>query len=334
MSSKCRPVVGSSNRNRCPCAPTRRGFSSPRPDNRRASDAAPRRRTAWARAGPGAGNPVRHRPAPAAGGPDLVHGPRRTRSASCDGQVEHVGDGLRRGRRLRRPASRTSSTSARKRRPLQSGQRRYTSDRNCISTCSKPLPPQVGQRPSPRVEAEGAGGVAALERHAARAANSARMRVERADVTRRVGARRPADGRLVTSTTSSISSAPSERCAPGVSVVLPFGFQQRRMQHVLHQRRFAAARHAGDADQAPSGIATSMSSDCVRSRRESRGAVPVRASLRRDAVVAVPAPGQAFGGQRCASDFSSSSSACRRTRPRRRARPALGPCRACGRRRT
>ena len=42
----------------------------------------------------------------------------------------------------------TSSTSARKRRPSQSGQRRYTSLRNCISRCSKPFPEQVGQRPS------------------------------------------------------------------------------------------------------------------------------------------------------------------------------------------
>ena len=36
--------------------------------------------------------------------------------------------------------------------PLHSPQRRYTSDRNCISTCSKPLPPQAGQRPVPELK--------------------------------------------------------------------------------------------------------------------------------------------------------------------------------------
>src|SRR5215510_15318272 len=35
--------------------------------------------------------------------------------------------------------------------PSQSGQRRYTSERNCISTCSKPQPEQVGDRKSTRL---------------------------------------------------------------------------------------------------------------------------------------------------------------------------------------
>ena len=46
----------------------------------------------------------------------------------------------------------TSSVSGRYLRPSQSGQRRYTSERNCISTCSKPLPEQVGQRPVPELK--------------------------------------------------------------------------------------------------------------------------------------------------------------------------------------
>ena len=46
----------------------------------------------------------------------------------------------------------TSRTSARKRVPSQSGQRKYTSDKNCISTCSKPEPEQVAQRPLPALK--------------------------------------------------------------------------------------------------------------------------------------------------------------------------------------
>jgi hypothetical protein len=66
----------------------------------------------------------------------------------ADRQVEHVGD-VQRATVALDPHFEDFRAVAL---PSQSGQRRYTSLRNCISMCSKPEPPQVGQRPSPELK--------------------------------------------------------------------------------------------------------------------------------------------------------------------------------------
>jgi hypothetical protein len=60
------------------------------------------------------------------------------------------------------PRTRSSSTSSRNRRPLQSGHVKLTSARNCISTVSKPSPSHVGQRPPSTLKRERARRVPAL----------------------------------------------------------------------------------------------------------------------------------------------------------------------------
>ena len=125
-------------------APLRRG-------SRRASGAAPRRPRASAPAGRAARTRGRRRRS-AAAARTTSRSSRRTRTASAT---------------VRSSTSATESCATRRRhaaldldvedlgaeaRPSQSGQRRYTSERNCISTCSKPEPPQVGQRPLPALK--------------------------------------------------------------------------------------------------------------------------------------------------------------------------------------
>src|SRR5438034_613642 len=148
-SSKCRPVVGSSKRNNDPSAPF--GFE----------DASTRCPASFSRcASPpesvGTGGPTRR-----------YSSPTSARGASAVSTACFKAAGTSGWPRKNASASETvssstsaidfffttiSSTSSRKRLPLQSGQRRYTSERNCISTCSKPLPPQVGQRPLPELK--------------------------------------------------------------------------------------------------------------------------------------------------------------------------------------
>ena len=79
----------------------------------------------------------------------------------------------------------------------RSAQRRYTSASSCISTCSKPLPPQVGAAAGAGIEAEGAGRVACAASHRA-ASRTARGSGSKAPtIAGRIGARGAADGRLV-----------------------------------------------------------------------------------------------------------------------------------------
>src|SRR6267154_665623 len=64
----------------------------------------------------------------------------KTRATSCAGRSSSWA--------MLNPRQRTSSTSGRKRRPSQPGQRMYASGRNCSSTFSYPAPRQCGQAPA------------------------------------------------------------------------------------------------------------------------------------------------------------------------------------------
>ncbi|MBV6474547.1 MAG: hypothetical protein MOGDAGHF_00007 [Rhodocyclaceae bacterium] len=103
---------------------------------------------------------------------------------------------------------------------------------------------------APGVEAEGARRVAALLRNIAPGEQVA-DRVEGADVADRVGARRLADRRLVDhrhlgdALGATDSTMPARRLGR-----LALLLAQRGVEHVLHQRRLARPRDAGDADQA------------------------------------------------------------------------------------
>src|SRR6267143_1515953 len=133
-SSKCRPVVGSSNKNSDPRTPF--GFE----------DASTRWPASFSRcASPpesvGTGWPTRtySRPTSASGFNARCTSEWSRKKASASDTVSSSTSAID-----FLPTT-TSSTSSRKRLPLQSGQRRYTSERNCISTCSKPLPPQPAE---------------------------------------------------------------------------------------------------------------------------------------------------------------------------------------------
>ena len=90
-----------------------------------------------------------------------------------------------------------------------------------------------------RVEAERAGGVAALLR-LRQPREALADHVERADVARRVRARGAPIGVWSTITTSSIRPAPRSDFVPAGRIGrLALRLQQRRMQDVLHQRRLA-----------------------------------------------------------------------------------------------
>ena len=99
------------------------------------------------------------------------------------------------------------------------------------------------------VEAESAGGVLALLRRGLGGEQLA-DRVEGADVARRVGARGAAD-RVLVDHDHIVDQLGAGKAGelPGRLGGLAAVLQQRRVQHVLHQRRLARAGDAGDAHQ-------------------------------------------------------------------------------------
>ena len=116
---------------------------------------------------------------------------------------------------------------------------------------ASPLARERVYTPGPfRVEAERARRVVALARQRRRGEALA-DRVEGPDVARGIGARGAADRRLVDEHHLVDEVGAAERPVRARSFRGPaLGAQQRRMQHVLHQRRLARSRDAGDADQA------------------------------------------------------------------------------------
>jgi hypothetical protein len=182
------------------------------------------------------------------------------------------------------------------------------------------------------VEAERAGGVAALLRDSGAAAKQLADRVERADVARRVRARGLADRRLVDEhdVTQPVGAEQRGRMRPGASLGLPFD---------------AAAPGTGrpaSASTCPSPTRRSRrpagcSGNCARRRRAGCArARPSRISLgvagvdqsarcrrRHHACVREVVAGQRVGMRRA------SRRACPRRRSRRRARRVRGRCRAC-----
>src|SRR5229473_1670136 len=236
-SSKCRPVVGSSNRKSDPRAPF--GFE----------DAATRCRASFSRcASPpesvGTGWPTRRYSSPTSASgfnARCTSGWSRKNASASDTVSSSTSaiDFL---------STTTSSTSSRKRLPLQSGQRRYTSDRNCISTCSKPLPPQVGQRPLPELKLK-VPAVYLLLRERLSCVDIA-DRVPGADIARGVRARRAPDRRLVHHhrvLDQRVAAQLAER--PRHFGRLAFCLSKRGVEHILHQGGFPRARDAGDAHQ-------------------------------------------------------------------------------------
>ena len=100
------------------------------------------------------------------------------------------------------------------------------------------------------VEAERALRVAALlrERRRPRSACGSRRTRRRSSPDSSASCGRSATGRPARRRRS--CSAPRARDArPAPRSACPSRLQQRRVQHVLHQRRLAGARHAGDADE-------------------------------------------------------------------------------------
>src|SRR5205814_9904385 len=95
------------------------------------------------------------------------------------------------------------------------------------------------------VEAEGAGRVAALPRSLLPGEENP-DRIERTDVARRIGARGLADRRLVDEHHVAHLCAALQRAMPAWRLGrLALRLAQRRIEHVLHQRRLARARDAG-----------------------------------------------------------------------------------------
>ena len=155
MSSKCRPVVGSSKRNSFPPMAGGAVFAAARAagDFSRGAAASARcpasfRRCASPPDSVGTGWPRRRYSSPtsASGASTRCTSASAAKNSSASEMVSSSTSAID------LPRTSTSMISSRNRRPLQSGQRRYTSDRNCISTCSKPLPVHPGQRPLPELK--------------------------------------------------------------------------------------------------------------------------------------------------------------------------------------
>ncbi len=109
--------------------------------------------------------------------------------------------------------------------------------------------------PVARIEAEGAGGIAALARQRIRGKTFADG-IEGADIAGRIGARGLADRTLVDQhhAVKGFGAADLAMRA-GLLLRLALHGHQCRIQHVADQRGLAGARHAGDADQTPEGNA-------------------------------------------------------------------------------
>jgi hypothetical protein len=102
-----------------------------------------------------------------------------------------------------------------------------------------------------RVEAERADRVAALDGE--RLAREALAdRVECTDVARRIRPRRASDGCLIDHHDVVDVLCP-DQCAMRTGRLrrLALGATQAGIEHILHQRRFARPRHAGDAHESP-----------------------------------------------------------------------------------
>ena len=150
-----------------------------------------------------------------------------------------------------------------------------------------------------RVEAERARGVTAL---ACRGRDGEPLadRVERADVARGVRARGLADRRLVDhhDRVDQVRAAQLAMRARGFGR-LAFPLEERRVQHVLHERRFARARHAGHAHEPVERQRDVDALEVVLGRAEDldvRGAGVRR--LRREAAVRPLPAREVFGGER------------------------------------
>ena len=191
------------------------GFREVRP---RASAAALRRPTASAPAGRAAGTRGRRRRA-AAGARAPRRAPRRRRAprATVMSSTSAIDFASRPPARASPRAPRRGSACRCS--PGSAGTRR---DRNCISTCSKPLPPQVGQRPLPELKLNvPAVYLRSLRERLARrrACGSARTR-RRSSPDSSAWCGRSATGRR--SRRRRRARRPRAlRCAPGVSVGLP-----------------------------------------------------------------------------------------------------------------
>ena len=146
-SSKCSPVVGSSNRKRLPFLARPevemplRAASAKWPASFRRCASPPER------VGTGCPSLTYSKPTSASGARPSCTSRKPLKKSKASETVMSSTSSIDAVRP--RCSTLTSLTSGRKRLPSQSGQRRYTSDRNCISTCSNPVPLQVGHRPSP-----------------------------------------------------------------------------------------------------------------------------------------------------------------------------------------
>ena len=149
------------------------------------------------------------------------------------------------------------------------------------------------------VEAEGAGRVAALLRER-RVGEALADRVERADVARRIRARRPADRRLVdehdlVDEIGAAKLAVRARRLGRLALRLP----ERGVQDVLHQRRLAGAGHAGHADEAVQREGDVDALQVVLGRAaELDPGIPGPGRHGRDAAVGALAARQIVGGER------------------------------------
>ena len=148
MSSKCKPVVGSSNKNNvpffaigCRLELPLLAASAKKPANLRRCDSPPDR------VGTGCPSFTYSKPTSTIGCKA-----RMTSRSAANNFAASLTVKFRISATLRYLPWRsicTSRISGRYRNPLQSWQRKYTSLKNCISMCSKPEPPHKAQRPSP-----------------------------------------------------------------------------------------------------------------------------------------------------------------------------------------
>ena len=151
-----------------------------------------------------------------------------------------------------------------------------------------------------RIEAERARRVLALARKRRRGKALA-DRVERADVARRIGARGAADRRLVDQhdLVDQVGAAEQPMRARGFRG-LALGAQQRGMQYVLHQRRLARSRDAGDAHQPMQRNRDVDALQIVLGGAEDFDARAVGGDRRRRRPRGAPPAGEIVGGERAA----------------------------------
>ncbi len=242
MSSKCRPVVGSSKRNSLGQTPVFPAWAADLAVRQVAGELEALRLAAGERGhGLAEAQVVEAHVREGLQAREHLGVAREELDCLGDGHVEHVGDRSCRAAALPAPRAVALAVAVRAAQ-VHVGEELHLDVLEAVAAAGRAAAVA-------RVEAEGAGRVLARLR-LGRAREQVADGVERADIARRVGARGLADRRLVHHHHLADGVPAAQAAVPaGRFGGLALGLEQRRVEHVLHQRGLARAGDARDADQ-------------------------------------------------------------------------------------